>query len=205
MNKIINKAKSNVINQKKKYLFLSVIMLVGIISGILFIFFVSKEDKLQIKEQLELFLINIKNKNLNNVTSLINSLLSNGLYLVSFWILGISIIGIPIIVFLLFLKSFIFGFSIVSIIYNYGFNGIMLAIMYQIPHNLVYLVLLLLLSFYAINFSIKLFRLLFLKENISLGIYFKRYNKILLVCILCSIVCSIFEIFVTPVLMNLFL
>lgn len=205
MNKILNKAKSNVINQKKKYLFLSVIMLIGIISGVLFIFFVSKEDKLQVKEQLELFLVNIKNKNLNNFSSLINSLLSNGLYIVSFWILGISIIGIPIIVFLLFLKSFIFGFSIASIIYNYGFKGIMLAIVYQIPHNLVYLVLLLLLSFYAINFSIKLFRVLFLKENISLSLYFKRYNKILLVCIVCSIVCSIFEIFVTPVLINLFL
>lgn len=205
MNKIINKAKSNVINQKKKYLFLSVIMLIGIISGILFIFFVSKEDKLQVKEQLDLFLTNIKNRNLNNVSSLINSLLSNSLYIVSFWILGISIIGIPIIVFLLFLKSFIFGFSIASIIYNYGFKGIMLAIVYQVPHNLIYLVLLLLLSFYAINFSIKLFRVLFLKENITLSIYFKRYNKILFVCIVCSIICSVFEIFVTPVLINLFL
>ena len=49
MNKIMKKVKQSITNQKKKYLFLTTILIVGIISGIIFIFFISKEDKSLVK------------------------------------------------------------------------------------------------------------------------------------------------------------
>lgn len=205
MNKIINKAKNNVLNQKKKYLFLSVILLIGIISGIIFIFFISKTDKQLVKEELSLFFTNIENNKINYLNSFINSFLSNLIYLISIWILGISIIGIPIIIFLLFFKGFIFGFSISSIIYEFGIKGIPLAISYQIPHYLINLILILLLSFYAINFSVRLFKMLFIKENCNLNMYFKKYNKIFLITIIGSLISSLIEVFIAPILMNFFL
>lgn len=205
MNQVIVKAKKNITSQKKKYLFLMVITLIGIISGILFIYFISKTDKSFVFNELESFLNNIKENNLNYSSSLLNSILSNFLYFLIFWILGISIIGIPIIIFLLFLKGFIFGFSISSMISKFGIKGIFLSFGYHFPHNFIMLILYILISFYAISFSIRLFRILFLKENINLAPYFKRYNKVLVICILCSIICSLLEIFLAPVLMNLFL
>lgn len=205
MNKIIAKAKNNISNQKKKYLFLSVITLIGIISGILFIFFISKTDKLLVKDELTLFFSNLKDNKLDYVSSLINSLSSNLLYLIIIWILGISIIGMPVIIFMLFFKGFIFGFSISTIINNLGFKGILVAISYQLPHSLIFLILLVLISFYAINFSVRLFRILFLKENINLNIYFKKYNQVMIICLLIAILCSLFEVFLTPILINLFL
>ena len=60
-------------------------------------------------------------------------------------------------------------------------------------------------SFYAINFSVRLFRVLFLKENINLTQCFKRYNQIGIICVIGILLCSIFETFVMPILMNLFL
>lgn len=205
MNKIMNKAKKSITNQKKKYLFLSVIMLVGIISGILFIFFISKEDKSLVKQELEIFFSNIQNKELNYLSSFINSILSNFLYLFFIWLLGISIIGIPVVIFLLFFKGFIFGFSFSSIIINYGIRGVFLSIVYQFPHNLLSLIIFLLMGFYAINFSIRLFRVLFLKENINLTLYFKRYNQIALFCIIGIFISSLLEVFLAPFLMNFFL
>ena len=205
MNKVIIKAKNNFISQKKKYLFLSIMTLIGVISGILFIFFISKTDKLLVKDELTLFFTNLKENNLDYVSSLINSLSSNFLYFIIIWILGISIIGMPIIIFMLFFKGFIFGFSISSIVSNYGFKGILIATGYHLPHNLILLILYLLISFYAINFSIRLFRILFLKENINLNHYFKRYNQVMIICLLVSILCSLLEVFLAPVLINLFL
>lgn len=204
MNKVIHKAKSSIMNQKKKYLFLSVILLIGLISGIIFIFFISSEDKLLVKEELELFFTNISTNKLNYTETFINSIVSNLLYVFVIWVLGVSIIGIPIIIFILFLKGFILGFSCSSIIYNFGFKGMGLA-MGQIPHNLFLLLFLVLIGFYAINFSIRLFRVLFLKETIALNSYFKRYNKVLGIAVLGSVFCSLLEVFLAPIIINLFL
>jgi len=44
-----------------------------------------------------------------------------------------------------------------------------------------------------------------LKENINLTQYFKRYNQIGIICVIGILLCSIFETFVMPILMNLFL
>lgn len=205
MNRIINRAKKNITAQKKKYLFLVTIILIGIISGFLFIFFISKEDKSLVKLELENFFNYIKLNDINYFDSLINSVSSNLLYLIIIWILGISIVGMPVIIFLLFFKGFVFGFSFSSIVVNYGVKGFLLATGYQMPHHLLMLACIILLGFYAINFSVRLFRILFLKENINLSMYFKKYNKIFLICIFIGLLCSILETFLSPVLINLFL
>lgn len=205
MNKVLHKAKKNITSQKKKYLFLIVITLIGIISGILFIFFISKTDKSLVFDELGIFFDGVSKNNLDYGSSLINSILSKMIYFIIFFVLGVSIIGIPIIIFLLFLRGFIFGFSISSLIAKFGFKGLILAFGYNFPHNFIILVLFILISFYAINFSVRLFRVLFFKDNINLSMYFKRFNQVLGICILVSILCSLFEVFVSPILMNLFL
>lgn len=205
MNKIIKRAKNNVVNQKRKYLFLTIIMTIGIISGIIFIFFISKEDKSLVKQELELLFSNIKDNKLNYGNSLINSVSSSLVYLSIIWILGVSIIGIPVVIFMLFLKGFVFGFSISSIIANYGFNGVILGFITQIPSNLILLIIYLLMGFYAINFSIRLFQVLFFKKEVNLSFYFKRYNEIALISLGCIVIASLAETFLIPFLVKFFL
>ncbi len=205
MNQIIKKTRNKIANQKKKYLFLGVILLCGIISGILFLFFISKEDKSLVKDELNLFFQSITEKKLNYFTSFWNSIGSNFLFLLFLWILGISIIGIPVIIFFLFLKGFIFGFSFSSIVSIYDLKGFLLAFFYLVPHHLLLLVLFLLVSFYAINFSIRLLQVLFLKQNISLSHHFKRYCQILGIGILGITVCSLLEVFAVPFFLDFFL
>ena len=115
MKQILNRTKRSIMNQKKKYLFLAVITVIGIVSGILFIFFISKEDKSLVKNELSDFITYIQSNKINYMASFLNGILANLTYLIVFWLLGISIIGIPIIIFLLFLKGFILGFSFSSI------------------------------------------------------------------------------------------
>lgn len=205
MNKIIKRAKNNVVNQKRKYLLLTIIMTIGIISGIIFIFFISKEDKSLVKQELELLFSNIKDNKLNYGNSLINSVSSSLVYLSIIWILGVSIIGIPVVIFMLFLKGFVFGFSISSIIANYGFNGVILGFITQIPSNLILLIIYLLMGFYAINFSIRLFQVLFFKKEVNLSFYFKRYNQIALISLGCIVIASLVETFLIPFLVKFFL
>lgn len=202
-NKLLNKDK--LLNQKKKYLFLIIIMLIGFISSIIFLLFIEKDDKILLNKEINNFFLNVKNNNLNLLSTFLNSSISNVLTIIIIGLIGVSIIGLPFILFFLFFKSFVCGFSIVSIIANYGFKGILLSLAYIFPHHLILLLIWLLLSYYAVSFSIKLVKYLIFKNNINLRLHFIKYLKICAICIIVSILCSLSETFITPYFIKLFI
>lgn len=188
--------------KKNKLLFkLLIILLVAFILGILYIAILNKESKNLIQDQLSLFFSSI-NK-LNYQKALINSITNNLFYTISIWILGITIIGIPIIIILLIMKSFILGFTISSIIFFYHFKGVFIALIYIIP-QIINLVLLLFISYYAIIFSKNLNRLLFLKKEVNFRNIMRRYIKILVFVLICIILSSVVETYVIPLILRLF-
>ena len=163
MNLGMKKVKKHIMKQKKLYLCILIVTLISILLGILFWFMISKEDTSLVINELTSFFNNIKmDTNINYFSSLINSLVINFIYILLIWLLGISIIGIPFIILLILIRGFIMGFSIVSIIATYGFKGVLGAFSYIFPHQICFLILLILLGFNACNFCIKLFRYLFL-------------------------------------------
>ena len=59
--KLVNKIKKDkLLSQKKKYFFLIIIMLAGILSGIVFLFFIGKDDKTLLMKEINTFFTNIK-------------------------------------------------------------------------------------------------------------------------------------------------
>lgn len=194
-----------VIKNKKMYLFLLGITIIGIISGMIFISIISKNDKILVINKLTTFFTNIKNNtNISYIDALINSVIANISYIAIVWLLGISIVGSIGVIFLLYLKGFVLGFSISSIISVYKFKGILGTFVYIFPHQLIGIILSILLSFYSINFSIKLFRYLFLKHDINFKLIMHKYIKILLIILGCFIILSLFEVFISPFFIKLF-
>ncbi len=208
MNKMkfnIKKTKNSILKQKKLYLFLIGLMVTGLIAGILFWFVISKEDKLLVTKNLTDFFSCIKEgDSINYGASLLNSVVTSLIYVVLIWLLGISIIGLPIILVMMATKSFIVGFSIVGIISSYGLKGIVGAFVYVFPHQIVFLLLLILLGFYASAFCIKLFKYLFLKQMINFKEAMRKYLKILGISCLSVLVISLFETFISTYLIKFF-
>ncbi len=202
---MLNLKKDKLLNQKILYLILGVVILIGIGTGLFYQFFIGKNLKAEILGQMNDFFTSIKNGSLDFQGTLGNSLSSNGISLLIIWILGISIIGIPFILIHLFFKAFVLSFSFISIIANYHFKGLFLALTYIFPHQVLNLVIWLLLSFYAVGFSIKLIRVLFFKKNISLKEHFKKYTKILFICSIALILTSLLETYLCPWLLKFFL
>ena len=60
MNKKLHTAKNMVLSQKKFYIFLITIMLMGIISGIIFVFFLNQSDKKEVTKEIVSFFTLIK-------------------------------------------------------------------------------------------------------------------------------------------------
>lgn len=205
MNEASRKVKNKLYEQKKIYLSIIITITLGIVCGIVYNLILSKSDHTLITNQLNIFFDAIKKNDINYIPMLINSLIGNLSLVILIWLLGISIIGLPLIYILCFGKGFLLSFSIVSILTTYKFKGIILAVCYLIPGPIVLLLYLIFLGFSSAFFSKKLFSYLFLKQDISLRHSMKRYLQVLLVSIVVAGCCSLFDTFFMPNFLKLFL
>lgn len=191
------------IKTRKILSIMTIITIISLILGTLFISILSKDNKELITSNVIDFFTAIKSNNLNYNQILVKSLTNNLLLNIIIWLLGISIIGIPIVIVLLFIKSFILSFTFTSIIYTYKYKGIISAIIYVIPH-IINLLLSFVLIYYSITFSKSLFNYLFKKKECNRKELVNRYLKLLVISTFLFIISSIIETYIIPILIRLF-
>ena len=202
MKKQMDKLKNKTISNKKIIVFLVGLFLIGLIAGSIFITIISKSDQALVKEYIKEF-VNKSDKNkLNYLEALKNASLSNGLFIVIVWLLGFSIIGIPIVIFMYFSKAFILGFSLSSFILQYKFKGLLLALIYFFPHHVVNILAYTLIMIYSLKISFILINSIIKKKTISFKAIMNRYLIVFAVSIGMVIVASLYECFVVPFLIR---
>ena len=104
MNKYKNKLKIILSEKRNTFIFFTILIILGIIFGSFFITILDKSDKELITTQITEFFTGIKgNQNTDVLSALKNSLFSNIASVIGIWLLGISIIGIPLIIILMFI------------------------------------------------------------------------------------------------------
>ncbi len=197
MKKLLKKLKT-----KKLFILVFAITLLCFLAGMLLISMLSKSNKELIINSLNNFYTSLKENKISSTNLLYKTMTSNLILNIIIWVLGISIIGIPIVIFILGFKSLSLGFTISSLIYTYKFNGLLKAIIYLIP-NIINIFIVFVLVYYSISFSINLFNYLFRKIEFNKRVIVKRYLKLLIVAILLSILTSVTESFILPKLFNL--
>lgn len=190
---------------KKKYMFLIIIIMIGIVMGVIFSNILSIDDSKLVYEKITNYFNNLKNDvPINYLKNLGTSIKNNFGYLIIIWILGFSIIGLLINNFILFFKSFILGFSIGSIITIYLYQGLVLSFLYVFPSLIINLLVLMIMVYYANILSLKIFDFLFRKKECKFSSILKRYFKILGVFLIILLFSSLLETFLTPFLIKLF-
>lgn len=198
MVKKMDKLKELFIVNKKSIIFMLVIFIIAITSGSIFSIILSQNDKIYVNNYLKGFLENTVNNKIN-ITQIFNNLvLSNILYLIIMWIIGISIIGFPIVIILFFLKSFAVGFTIGSILSCYKFNGIIISLLYLFPHNIICIIVYFLISIYSITLSKKMFYAFVKRKTVDFKNIVGRYTLVLTVSIILMLICVLYESFALP-------
>lgn len=189
------------IKKRKLFSILLFVFLISFISGCFFIFFISDDNKVIVKDGIELYFNGLNNFNYtdNFIVGLINNI---GMALI-IWLLGISIFGCIIIFIIYFIKSFVVSFSFSSIIYVFGFKGIILSIIYSFSY-FINLGILFILSYYGVSFSILLFKYFFKNKDYNRIIIVKRYFKVLLFCCLGIVLNLIIDSYLIPRILLLF-
>ena len=190
---------------KKNYLFLFVIIIIGIVAGMLFSNVLSSDDQKLIYSRITSFFLNLKdNTPIDYLNNLLELLRNDLLYLTIIIIMSFSVIGIIFNNFILFLKSFILGFTIGSIINVYFYSGIVLSIFYVFPSKIINLILFGILVYHANYLSLKIFENIFKKKEHRFSLIIKNDLKIVGILTLLFLLNNLFEVFLTPFILKLF-
>lgn len=179
------------------------VFIIGITTGSIFIMVINANDKRLIVEHITNFFENVNSSNYSYLDSLKNILSLNYFYVIVIWILGLSILGILVNMFLTYLKGFIIGFTTSSLIITYGFKSILAVILYIIPHTLINSLVIIVLTIYSITFSRYLLIQIFQKKDMKTKNFMKKYLIILLIAISLTLVSSISEVYLFPFLLKL--
>ena len=203
MNKKLNSGLALILPNKKVNLFVIFIVILGIISGSLFLMVLNDNDKSEVINEISTFMANINTNNINNLNSFKNSLIEGMILIILSWILGMSIIGVIFNIFFIYMKSFTIGFSISSFILVYKYKGILSSLVYTIPSQLINILIILILGVYTLLFSKYLFKMIFLKDKtVNLGKFFKKYVLVFGICIILCVISSLCEAYLLPSLLK---
>lgn len=145
---------------KKLYLFMGIVLVIGIITGVVFVLMLDEATK-------EILFLNINNFLQSFDASNISILVQHLVILSTLLILSIFLIGGPLVIFFMFYNGFTIGFIISSITCIFGIKGMLFGVLYVIVSKLVFVVL-------FIIFSVNLFKIV--KCVIDYLVY-KKSNK----------------------------
>ena len=177
---------NHVINNKKEYILVTLLFLVGIFLGVMFI---NNSEESQLKEitnYMQQFIEKLKNtQNLETSTLLKTTIMQNIVLAITLWFFGTTVIGIPIVFGIIMYKGFCLGYTIATVIATLGTGkGIMFILIALILQNII-----LIPAILAIGVSgFKLYKSIVKdrnKENIKVEVLRHTIFSVIMLCFLC--------------------
>lgn len=199
----MDKLKFQVKIDKKLLIFLTILLLIGIAFGSIFVSILDNSDKTLVNEHLNNFINSIETDKLDYFQALKSNLITNISFVIVIWLLGISIIGLPIILIMFFSKTFILGFSVGAILSVFKTKGLLFSLVHIFPGQVISLLLYLLLTMYAMSFSFKLIYVIFKKKTLDFKIVMNKYFKILLLVLTIVVLMNLYDTYLMPKLVKI--
>src|SRR5699024_1289718 len=147
------------------YLFMIILFLTGIVFGAMIVNSMNFIQKQDLFFYLERFFGEINDQyEIAKADILKNSFLYHAKYLFIIFILGLSVIGLPIVWILLFLKGLVVGFSVGFLVNQLGMKGFLLASLSIAPQNMLTIPIYIIAGSFAMIFSLTLLSKLFTRR-----------------------------------------
>ncbi len=112
---------TNIENNIKEYLIVSIIFIIGIVIGVIFINNMSENHSMEISNYITSFTKDLKNnRNINSLLLLKDSIKKNLVLAIFLWFMGSTVIGISVVYITICFRGFCLGYTISSIIFSLG-------------------------------------------------------------------------------------
>ncbi|MFD2045926.1 stage II sporulation protein M [Ornithinibacillus salinisoli] len=198
----MNKRSMQLVDHMKEhatiYIFMIILFLTGIIFGAIIVNSMNFDQKHDLFFYLERFFGQISNgQTIESKDILKESFFYHAKYLLLLFLLGLSVIGLPIVWILLFIKGLVIGFSVGFIVNQLGVQGFLLATLSIAPQNILIIPVYIIAGSLSMIFSLSLLNKLF-SRKMSQSVFqpFARYVIVFIVLLGASSIAAILEAFV---------
>jgi stage II sporulation protein M len=186
------------------YLFVVVLFLMGVIFGAIVVNSLTFSQKEDLAYYLSQFFGQVSNGKIAASKDVFaQSLFDNSKFIGMMGILGISIIGLPVILIVLFMKGLVIGFTVGFLVNQMGWNGFLLSFVSVLPQNFIIIPVFIITATVAVSISLKMIRRQFMKKNSEpilplLG----KYALVFVIAGLFLVIAALFEAYISPTLME---
>ncbi|UOR12392.1 stage II sporulation protein M [Halobacillus amylolyticus] len=194
----VKMVRKDVHNHMSIFVFIFVLFIMGMVFGAVIVNsmnFVQKQDLFFYLEQFFEQIVGMEGQ--AKTTLLKDSILYHIKYMLLLFLLGISIVGMPIITVLLFIKGLVVGFSVGFLVNQMGWYGLLLSSASIAPQNLLVIPVYLIGGALALIFSLTLCKQLFIRRVHQPIIQaFGRYSAMFGILLLVLMGASVVEVFI---------
>ncbi|GAB7386190.1 stage II sporulation protein M [Bacillaceae bacterium] len=185
------------------FIFTIVLFIMGVIFGAMVVNSLTLSQKQDLFQYLSQFFRQIETNRVADPGLTFQQALGHYLKYIGFmWILGLSIIGLPLILIMLFLKGLVVGFTVGFLVSQLRWEGLSFAFVSVVPQNLLVIPAMIIVGVAGISFSLRLIKSRFLQRGGRIFHHFLSYSVLVLLMALVLTFASAFEAFVSPVLMK---
>ena len=187
---------NHIINNKKNYLISTLLFLVGLIIGIMFINNINDIQYKEISEYIQKLVTNIKSvEKINYIKLLKESFESNFILVIVIWLASSTIIGIPIVYGLIAFRGFVFGYTISSILSSIGIGyGIIFSLCSLLLHNIIFIPVLLATSVSGMKLYKSIIKN---REKQNIKVEFIRHTLFCTIMLLLLVISSLIEVYIS--------
>ena len=181
-------------------------MFAGAVFGSIFIQVLPSEQQLGLGHEITIYMNWMKQSSDVNSSYLFWEAFFKYFILVTLlFILGITVIGVPLIIVLNFLKGFLLGCSIHIVVQMFGTQGILLSVATIVPHNVVAVPAILILSSTAIGFSTHIVKNRLMTHKGNLREAFVSYSTIAMSMLILLAIAAFVQVYISPQVMEWYL
>lgn len=187
------------------YIFTIVLFLMGIIFGAIIVNSLSLSQRNDLHIYLNQFFGQVAEGQLADSRAMFSQSFAHYVkYVGLMWVLGLTIIGLPVILILLFIKGVVVGFTVGFLVNQLGMSGFLLSFASVMPQNFLLVPAFIVIATAAVSFSLKMVRHQFIKRiHEPIFQQFLRYSALVLCIGAILAIASAFEAYVSPTLMRM--
>lgn len=184
------------------FLFVTIFFCVGIFFGATAAKTISMDRADQLSGYFNSFLEKVSTTPVSEQIYFRHNVLNNLYIMIAMYVLGLTVIGIPLVLVAVFSRGFILGFTVGFLVREKAFKGFLFALISILPHNIFVIPAVILGGVTALSFSGLLLKRRFNTQNQPLTSHLGIYTAFMLVLCLSTTAAGFVETYLTPALIK---